>query len=173
MRALGSDLPVVQHEDLVRVKHRADALGDHKRRAIAHQRVQCILDLDLGLHIDRTGAVIQDQHCRLRQQRASNGHALLLSPRQVDAALTDHRIIALFKPGDKVVRLRRFGRSDHLFVTSVRTPIADVVADGPGEQDRLLQRHANIDGAALPCPHRARPRRRSSPGPRSRRKNAG
>ena len=43
--------------------------------------VQRVLNLRFGFHIDRAGAVVQDQDAGMRQQRAGDGDALLLPAR--------------------------------------------------------------------------------------------
>jgi hypothetical protein len=46
------------------------------------------------------------------------------------------------------VRLGRFGRGDHFFVAGLRTPVADVVADGAAEQHHSCSARRS-GGAAL------------------------
>jgi hypothetical protein len=56
---------------------------------------QRILDLGFGLHVDRAGAVIQDQDGGLEQQGAGDGDALFLPAGEVDPALAELGIVAL------------------------------------------------------------------------------
>ena len=105
---------------------------------------QRVLDLGLGLHIHRAGAVVQDQDLGLRDQGAGDGDALLLPARQVDSALFDVGVVALRQLEDELVRLGRSGGGDHLFVAGLRAPIADVIAHRAGEQDRLLRHDADL-----------------------------
>ncbi len=79
VRALRGNVSPLQDDDLVGVQHRADALRDDEAGA-ASQRTRpsppgCVA---LGLHVDRAGAVVEDQDGRLGQQRPGDGDALLL-----------------------------------------------------------------------------------------------
>ena len=60
-----------------------------------HDVFQRRLDLGLGLHIHRAGAVVEDQHGGFEQQRAGDGDALFLPAGQVDAALAELGVVAL------------------------------------------------------------------------------
>ena len=87
--------PSIDHDDLVGLQDRADALRHDEAGVPIMLRFQRVLDLRLGLHVDRAGAVVQDQDLRARQQRAGDGEALLLPAREVDAALLDVRVVAV------------------------------------------------------------------------------
>ena len=71
-----------------------------------------VLNFGFGLHIHRTGAVVQDQDLGLGEQRAGDGDALLLSARQIDAALLDVGIVSVRQLQDEIVRLGRLGRGE-------------------------------------------------------------
>ena len=86
--------PAIEDNDLVRLKHGADALGDNKCRvyppeAVAHFRFQRVLDLGFRLHVDGTRRVIQDQDLGSGEERARDGDALFLPPGQVRASGRD------------------------------------------------------------------------------------
>ncbi len=62
--ALGRNLPMIEHDDLIGRQHAADALGDHEGSAIGQMLIKCSMDFGFGLHIDGAGAVIQNQDAR-------------------------------------------------------------------------------------------------------------
>jgi hypothetical protein len=53
-------------------------VGDDEGRAPLHQLAQPGLDHGLGLGIERTGGLVEDEDARLRQQGAGNGKPLAL-----------------------------------------------------------------------------------------------
>ncbi len=50
-------------------------------------------DLRLGVH--GGGAVVEDEHARVHQQRAGDGDALPLPAREANAALADDGVVAV------------------------------------------------------------------------------
>ncbi len=144
VRALGDDVAVIQHQDLVGGEHGADALGDDERRALRIFRLQRRLDAAFRLHVDGAGAVVQNEDGGLDKQGAGDGDALLLPAGEIDAALADFGVVAAGQRGDKVVGLGHLGRGDHLVVAGVGPSVADVVADRAGEEHGLLQRRADL-----------------------------
>src|SRR4051794_14563909 len=83
MRAFSNDTPIVQDQDLVGGQHGADPLSDDKAGLASVLLYQCRLDTGISLHVDRAGAVVEDQYRWRRtpgaHQRASNGDTLFLS----------------------------------------------------------------------------------------------
>ena len=139
MVSLGNNLTLINHDDLISLQNGANPLCNHKTGVVAHFFFQRILDPGLGFHIDRTGAVIQDQDCRLHQKSSRDGNALFLPPGEVGAARFNMAVIALRHIHDKVVRLGRFCSRDDLFITCVGMTIPDVVPHRPREQDGFLR----------------------------------
>ncbi len=86
------------------------------------------LDLSFRFHIHRTGRVVQDQDLWLHQQGTRDGNSLLLPTGEVDSALLDMRIIAVFQVNDEVVRLGSFRRGNHFFLAGIRLSVTDVVS---------------------------------------------
>ena len=58
---------------------------------------------------------------------------------QQDAGLADHRVVAVRKRGDELVRVRGGRRFDHPLFVSVRPAVRDVVSYGVVEEDDLLR----------------------------------
>ena len=64
-------------------------------------------------------------------------------PEDVRAALLDVGIVLVRELLDEVVRLRQFAGVDHLFIGGIGVAPAQVVLDGAGEEDVLLQHHGH------------------------------
>ena len=141
--AHGDDLAAIHDDDLVRVHQRGDALGDDDLRHFRPLRGQRLTDHGVGLGIDGAGGIVEDQHLRLFEQRAGDAEALALAAGDVRAALLDVGIVLVGELLDEVVRLRQFAGVDHLFIGGVRVAPAQVVLDGAGEEDVLLQHHGH------------------------------
>ncbi len=81
VRAARRDRAFIQHQNLIGVEHRADALRDHKTRAALHQPIERLLNLVLRHQIDTARRIVEDQDVRIEQQGARDGDALLLPAR--------------------------------------------------------------------------------------------
>jgi len=62
------DLAAFEHQDLVRVCHRRQAVGHHQGGAAAAQAAQGGLDRRFGTAVERAGGFVEDQEAWLRQQ---------------------------------------------------------------------------------------------------------
>ena len=128
----------VQHEDAVGVDHAGKPVRHDEHRPPAHEAAERVLDHRLVLGIDRGERLVQQQDRRIAQQRAGNGDALALPAREADAALADHRVVALRQPRNEGVRVGRPGRGLDLGVARVRLAEADVLRRGAVEEVGVL-----------------------------------
>ena len=132
----------VQHEDAVGVDHAGQPMRHDEDRAPAHEAPERVLDHRLVLRIDRRQRLVQQQDRRVPQQRAGDGDALALPAREADAALADHRRVALRQAGDEAVRVGRPRRRLDLGVARVRLAEADVLRRRAVEEIGVLIDHA-------------------------------
>src|SRR6478736_8629042 len=105
MRALLDEPALFQHDDVVGVHDGREAVRDDERRAVAGDLVERVLDLFLGMAVERARRLVQHQDWRRFQDRAGNRHALLLAPRQFQTALADHGLVTLRERLDERVDL--------------------------------------------------------------------
>ena len=106
--------PRSMHDQPVGLAQRRQPVGDGDRGAALHQVVERLLDLLLGLGVDRRGGLVEDQDARVDQQRARDRDALALAAGQRLAALADQRVVAVRQAQDEVVRMRGARRRDDL-----------------------------------------------------------
>ena len=88
-------------DDAVRLAHGRQPVRDDKARAPAHQHVERLLDDALALGVERAGGLVENQDDRVLQDGPGNGDALALPAGELDAALADHRAVALGNPAMK------------------------------------------------------------------------
>ena len=81
------DLAVLEHDQAVGVAQRAQAVRDGEGRAALDQAGDRVLDLLLGLGVDRGGRLVEDQDARVVQDRAGDADALALAAAERLAAL--------------------------------------------------------------------------------------
>src|SRR3546814_7307951 len=74
---------------------------------------------------------------------AGDGDALLLAARKLQAALTDHGVVAVRQGAHEVVDAGEARGLHHLGVARFGAAVADVVADGVVEQHGVLGDDAN------------------------------
>ena len=132
------DPALVQHEDAVGVDHAGEAMCHDEDRPSAHEAREGVLDHRLVLRIDRRERLVEQQDRRIPQERAGDGDALALAARKADAALADHRVVALRQAGDEAVSVGRPCGGFHFGVARVRLAEADVLRRRAVEQVRVL-----------------------------------
>ena len=89
--------------------------------------------------VDRRGGVVEDQHLRVGEDRARDRDPLPLSAREREAALAEHRLVALGQALDEFRGTGEPGGAADLLLVGARNREADVAADGVPEQERLLE----------------------------------
>src|SRR6185312_4834543 len=145
-RAVGAaldDCALVEHDDLVGGDDGRQPVGDNERGAALGDALQSILDVLLGVAVERGGGLVQHQNRRRLEDRAGDGDALLFTAGELEAALADFGVVALGRLPDDAVDLRERSRLLHLAVARLPAPIAYVVADGVVEQHGVLRHHAD------------------------------
>src|SRR5205814_2833609 len=75
--------------------------------------------------------------------------ALALATRELHAPLADDGVVALGHPLDELVAVRDHGDALHFGQRRVGTRVADVLEDGPVEQEGVLEHEAEL-GAIAP-----------------------
>src|SRR5258708_5153414 len=86
-------LAVLNHENAIGRSHRGQAMGDDDRRPTLHQSFERLLNEPFALRIESAGRFVEDQYGRVLEDGPGNGHALPLAARQLNAALSDTRLL--------------------------------------------------------------------------------
>src|SRR5512143_481862 len=76
-------------QDPVGAKDRRQPVGDGDRGAALHQALECGLDQPLGYGVERRGRLVEDEDPGILEQDPGDGDPLLLTTRQLVAALAD------------------------------------------------------------------------------------
>ena len=101
-------------------------------------------DAGLRRRVDRGGGVVEDQDARVDREGARDRDSLPLAARERDAALADHRVVALGQALDELVRLREPRDALDLGVGQLRQAERDVVPHRGGEEERILRDDADL-----------------------------
>ena len=144
MRAAFGHFAVLNHEDAVGAADGGKAVRDDEGRAPLERGNDGLLNLLLRFGIDGGGGLVQHEDGGPGDQRAGEGDQLLLSRGKAVSALADVGIIALLELQDEILRVDQPGGLLDFLVGRVQTAIADVLADGAGEQVRLLKHIAQM-----------------------------
>ena len=138
MAALLDDAPFVEDEDAVGADHARQPMRKDQGRAAGRQAVDRLLDHRLVFGIDGRQCLVEDQDRRIAQQGAGDRQPLALTARQHDAALADHRLVALRQQRDEFVRVGVAGRGLDLVVVGVGFAKPQILLDRAVEQIRVL-----------------------------------
>ena len=94
-RAVRDDAAFLKHDDPIEIGDRRRPVSDCRYGAIAHQRLECRLDLDLDLGVERGDRLVEHADRRVLEQRAGSPQTLPLPAGELGAPLADDRRIAL------------------------------------------------------------------------------
>jgi hypothetical protein len=143
MRADVDDPAPVEYRDAVGQRQRRPPVCDQQRGAVLGDGPERVVDGGFRGRVHRGRRVVQHQHAGVRQQRPRERHPLPLTAGQREAALADHRVVAVGQLGDERVGLCGPRRRRDLLVGRVRAAVGDVGAHGVREEERLLEHHAD------------------------------
>ena len=149
MGAALCDHALVEHDDLVGIDDGGEAVGDHHGGAVARDLLQRHLDFLFGEGVERRSGLVEDEDGRPFENGTGDGNALLLAARELEAAFTHHRVVALRQRHHEVVDLGKAGRLFDLGIAGAGTAIGDVVADGVVEEHGILRHHAECTAQAF------------------------
>ena len=96
-------------------------------------------DLVLLGRVDGRGRVVEDEHGRVGEDRARDRDPLPLAAREREAALAEHRLVAVGQASDERGRACQLGGALDVLVARVGPADADVLAHALAEQERLLE----------------------------------
>ena len=139
MRSALDNAPIVEHENLVGVLDRGDAVRDDDARSLAHHAAEAAKYFSLGVGIHRREGVVEDEDPRILGHGARDRGALLLPAREGDAALADHRVVPRREVLDVLVQLRDVSGPVELRIGELLVQTeANVLPQGDREEERLL-----------------------------------
>jgi hypothetical protein len=138
------DLRLIEHDDLVAIAERGEAVRDDDRRLALDDFGHVVLDDHLAFRIERAGRLVEQQDRGAPHQGAGDGQALLLPAREVDATLFQEGVVALRQPLDELLGSGLAGGPDHLVEGGAGFSGRHIVADRPAKQKAVLQHDAHM-----------------------------
>ena len=143
MRAGPGQTAVVEHEDLIRVADGGHALRDQHDRGLPRQMRQRLAKRGVGGKVQRGGAVVEDEDGGPPHQCAGDRQPLALAAGEIAPAGLDFRVQPALLAADDLVGLRVLQRLPEVFIAGLGIAPAEIVADGAGEEQRLLRHDAD------------------------------
>ena len=132
---------LIQHQNLVALAHRADALGDEEQRRAG------VFPADGGAHgrvgeiVQRGAGVVQNQNFGIARQRPSDEQSLPLAAGEVRASSLHGMVPSVVQRVDELRRLSAADRAPKLCLGEI-APEIHVVANGALKEGIRLKRHA-------------------------------
>src|SRR3989454_4332882 len=137
--AHGLHRSAVHDHDFVRVEYGGQAVSDHDRCRSLDHPVDGLLHQALGLAVERTGGLVEDQDLWVRDDRAGDGDTLALAARQANPPVADHRVVPVGERHDEVVGVPDLRGADDGRLRDLVPAVRDVLPDRGVEQERLLR----------------------------------
>ena len=138
------DRPVLHHEDLVRGEDRGEPVGDQDARAVLHERLDRLLNLLLRDRVERRCRLVKDEQGRIFEEHPRDRDPLLLPTRELESAVSDHRVEPALLLLDEIVDICLLQGLDHLLLGRVVLRIEQVLPDCPVEEIGLLAHDADL-----------------------------
>jgi len=117
---------------------------DDQRGPTTQNPAQSLLDKQFGARIHRGGGLIEDEDRRITDYRTREGDQLSLPGRKGPPTFADYGFEPLWERFDERERACDRRREGYPFVARLQVAVSDVVRDGAGEQERLLQHDAEV-----------------------------
>jgi len=95
MRPALDDHALVEHQNLVGADDGREPVRDHQRGAILRHAVERVLDVALGVAVERGSRLVKEQDRRCFEDGARNGDALFLAAGEFQTALADLGLVTL------------------------------------------------------------------------------
>ena len=109
-----------------------------------HQAVQRFHDGLFRSSIQTGGWLVQNQDWSVVENRAGDGNALALAAGKRDAALADHRVVALRHLLDELVGIGQFRGANDFPARGIRLAVSDVFPDRRTKQQGFLQHETDL-----------------------------
>ena len=136
MRSALDDGALRENDNLIRIPHRAQPMGDDETGAAPPAEV--IVDAGLGYGVEGRRGLVQDEDGRVARERARNLEALALSAAEVASAFFDQRVVLAEAGHDLGVdRGVTQGARDLVFLDG-RVPQGHVLPHGALEESDIL-----------------------------------
>ena len=137
------DAAVIEDQDTVGADHARQPVRQDQGGAPGREPVEGLLDHRLVFGIDRRQRLVEDQDRRIPQQGAGDRQPLALAARQHDAALADHRLVALRQGRDELVRIGVASRRLELVPIGIGLAEPQILFDRAVEQIGVLVHHGD------------------------------
>ena len=121
-----------------------EPVGDDEGSAALQEGVKALLYQALGLGVDGGGGLVQHQYLRVTEQCARESHQLALTLGKARAALVDLGVVPVLHPTYELVGADGLGGLYDLLVGGVQAAVADIVHDGAGEDEAVLEHDAHL-----------------------------
>ena len=103
MRAAFDNSSAFDDQNLIGATDGGEPVSDHEGRSPLHQLVQSGLNHGLGLGVEGTGGLVENQDAGLCQQRASDRETLPLAAGELYATLADDGVVAVAESSTRAV----------------------------------------------------------------------
>src|SRR5438876_337679 len=111
---------------------------NHDHGMVLCDAIDCSLHFELGYHVEGTGRLIENQNIRLVNQSSCNRDTLPLSPRQLETAVAEHRVVLLRQIHDETMSVGCACCSFDIGIRQTSRKERDVVLDGSIDHECFL-----------------------------------
>src|ERR1700721_106866 len=139
MRSVFAKLAFVHDEDGVRLLNGGEAMGDKDRGGASDHAGQRKPNAKFSVGIDRRGSLIENEDAGVVRKGAGEADELFLTSGERSPALANRLGELEWKRADKVAHVDLIGSTLQALIRNPLRAEANVVRDGAGEEERILQ----------------------------------
>ena len=144
MRADCVDPAVVHHYDLVCILDGCNTLRNNNFRSVGNVQPKCLTNQAVGVGVNRTRGIIENQNFRFFQQCPRNTKSLPLASGNIGAALLNVGIVLIRKCPDETVCLSKPASMEDFLVRGVFVTPLKIFFDRSGKKDVFLQNYDSL-----------------------------
>ncbi len=128
-----------EHHNHIRIFNCRQPVSNDKHGPAFHQTIHSPLHNGFRSGVDAGCCFVQNQHRRICDGCSGNGQELPFSLGKTRTVSVQHRMIALRKPRDKIMRIGQLCRRFDFLICSIQLSIANIVCNGSGKQVGILK----------------------------------
>ena len=144
MLALGDNSAVIHYNYHIGGNDSTESVGNYETGPVPHNFLDGPVNFGFAVGINLTGGLIENQNCRVLQNRSGYNNSLQLSAAKARTLLADYCIITIWQWKNKFVRKRTPGRSNYFFSGCAGLTIRNICRYSIIKRHYILRNHSNL-----------------------------
>ena len=151
MVSLFNDVPLIQHQNVIRIADCGQSVGYYEACSALHQVVHCLLNDAFRSGINRGGCLVQNQYRRVGKNCPGYCQQLLLTCRNVCSFFVNLHVIAPRQSPDEMIRVGGLCSFNNFLIRGFRSAVSDIIHYRIAVKPCVLQNHTEPASQLVSC----------------------